>query len=198
MSSQRPRLTVTSSIHPPCAPFFCKSAVTCEYPVVLPWLHQSGPSVQAAANVDCVTAKKRVEECDADCPSDQSEPSIMSGHEVRHAGSQLGCRCRMLLFAALIVNLVPCGIVVVVATKEYGGTNPACYIGNDDKDSACMNPQSWVPGIAGPLCTWVVGLSDAVNERCSLPRMCVVTSRFGRLLECLECLSFLSTSRRWN
>ncbi|CAN0406948.1 unnamed protein product [Ectocarpus sp. 8 AP-2014] len=43
---------------------------------------EGGPAVEAEANVDCVTAVKRVEECDAECPTGQSEPSTAEGREI--------------------------------------------------------------------------------------------------------------------
>ncbi|CBJ25999.1 aspartyl protease [Ectocarpus siliculosus] len=43
---------------------------------------EGGPAVEAEANVDCVTAAKRVEECDAECPTGQSEPSTAEGREI--------------------------------------------------------------------------------------------------------------------
>lgn len=57
--------------------------------------------------MDCATAKKRVQRCDAECPADQTEWSTVEGHEVRGAlflstpdtragARQPGCcRCRM-------------------------------------------------------------------------------------------------------
>ncbi|CAN0101687.1 unnamed protein product [Pylaiella littoralis] len=43
---------------------------------------KGGPVVEAEANVDCVTAKKKMEQCDAECPTGQSEPSTVEGHEI--------------------------------------------------------------------------------------------------------------------
>lgn len=86
------RLSLGRFTHPTTHPplLLYRAALPRDYVAAFPWLHQGGPAVEAEANVDCVTAVKRVEECDAECPTGQSEPSTAEGHEVRvvphHAG----------------------------------------------------------------------------------------------------------------
>lgn len=70
--------------------------------------------------MDCATTKKRVKQCDAECPAGQSQSSTVEGHEVRrrHAG-HAGLPC-----LAFIANLGPYVVVVSGSVCHccWGGT----------------------------------------------------------------------------
>lgn len=84
--------------------------------------------------MDCVTAKKRMEQCDAECPGGQSESSTVGGHEVRvpHPGLAGGWAASLppaaewfLFFVALIVNVDL--FLLLFLLLDSRGTDHSCY-----------------------------------------------------------------------
>lgn len=70
--------------------------------------------------MDCVIAKKRTKECDAECPAEQSGSTTVSGHEVRVVGSPV----------VVVVDYV----VVVVVVLGVG--IESIKLGNDIRQSS--------------------------------------------------------------